>query len=94
MLAWPSVKLLLLNAASCIVSLNRHGPAANPGAGHVGGARVVVLERGADALEVETEVVGDHEELVRGRELDVAPRVGEELRELGLFGVETCTTRR
>ena len=33
MLAWPSVKLLLLNAASCIVSLNRHGPAANPAPG-------------------------------------------------------------
>ena len=28
--AW---KLLLLNAASCIVSLNRHGPAANPAPG-------------------------------------------------------------
>ena len=33
MLAWPSVKLLLLNAASCIVSLNRHGPAAKPAPG-------------------------------------------------------------
>ena len=31
--AWPSVKLLLLNAASCMVSLNRHGPAANPAPG-------------------------------------------------------------
>ena len=31
--AWPSGKLLWLNAASCIVSLNRHGPAAKPAAG-------------------------------------------------------------
>ena len=38
--------------------------------------------------EVEAEVVGDHEELIRGRELDVAPGVREELRELGLFDVE------
>ena len=30
---WPSAKLLLLNAASCIVSLNRHGPAAKPAPG-------------------------------------------------------------
>ena len=49
MLAWPSVKLLLLNAASCIVSLSRHGPAARPGPGHAGEARVVLLERVADA---------------------------------------------
>ena len=45
-------------------------------------------ERGADAFEVEAEVVGDHVELVRGRELDVAPGVREELGELGLFDVE------
>src|SRR5579864_6978443 len=31
--ACPSGKLLWLKAASCIVSLNRHGPAANPAAG-------------------------------------------------------------
>ena len=31
--AWPRKNWLLLKADSCIVSLNRHGPAANPGAG-------------------------------------------------------------
>ena len=31
-------------------------------------------------------LVGDHVELVRDGELDVAPGVGEELRQLGLFG--------
>ena len=31
--AWPSGKWSDVKAASCIVSLNRHGPAANPGPG-------------------------------------------------------------
>src|SRR5690606_28455232 len=30
---WPSTKLFRLNAASCMVSLNRQGPAAKPGMG-------------------------------------------------------------
>ena len=75
------------------MSLNRHGPAARPGPGHVGGARVVLLQRGTDAREVEAEVVGDHEELVGGRELDVAPRVREQLGELGLLDVEVDDRR-
>ena len=40
------------------------------------------------------EVVGDHEELVGGRELDVAPRVREELGQLGFFGLELDDLRR
>ena len=51
-------------------------------------------QRGADAFEVETEVVGDHVELVRGRELDVPPRVREQLRELGFLDVEVDDRRR
>src|SRR3989304_1542709 len=33
MAAWPIGKWSEVNAESCIVSLNRHGPAANPGPG-------------------------------------------------------------
>jgi hypothetical protein len=42
----------------------------------------------ADALEVEAKVVGDHEELVGGRELDVPPGVGVELGQLRLLREE------
>src|SRR6266540_1731571 len=52
---------------------------------HVGRSRVVVPDRVADAFEVQPEVVGHHPELVGRGELDVAPRVGEQLGELGLF---------
>ena len=68
--------------------LEQARPGREPGPGHVGRTRVVVRERGADALEVEAEVVGDHVELVGGRELDVAPRVREQLGELGFLDVE------
>ena len=54
----------------------------------IGGPRIVVGERRADPLVVEAEVVGHHVELVRRRELDVAPRVREQLGQLGLFGLE------
>ena len=54
----------------------------------IGRTRVVVRERGADPLVVEIEVVRHHEQLVRGRELDVAPGVREQLRELGFLGLE------
>ena len=41
-----------------------------------------------DPEEVESSILGDHEELVGDRELDVAPRVQEQLRELGLFDLD------
>jgi hypothetical protein len=65
-----------------MVSLNRHGPAAKPGPG------VVSHQRVADALEVEPEVVGHHEQLVGRRKADVTPRVREELGELRLLGLQ------
>ena len=66
--------------------LEQARPGGEAGARHVGGPRVVLGQALADALEVEPAVVGHHVELVGGRELDVAPHVGEELRELGLLG--------
>ena len=51
----------------------------------VRGARVVLADRAQDVGVVHAGLVGDHEELVRDRELHVAPRVREELGELGLL---------
>ena len=53
--------------------------------GHVLRTRIILGEAGTDALEVDALRVGHHVELVHRGELDVAPRVGEELGELGLF---------
>ena len=55
------------------------------GAGQVGGARVVLADRAQDVRVVDAGLVGDHEELVRDGELHVAPRVREQLRELGFL---------
>ncbi len=44
-----------------------------------------MAQRVADALEVKIEIIRNHVELVGGRELDVPPRVGEQLREFSLF---------
>ena len=52
----------------------------------VGGARVVLADRAQDVRVVDAGLVGDHEELVRDRELHVAPGVGEQLGELGFLG--------
>ena len=60
-------------------------PGREPRAGHIGCSRVSVGDRTTDALEVEAAVVGDHEELIGGRELDVPPGVGEELCQLRLL---------
>ena len=49
---------------------------------HVGSAGVLVHQRRPDPLEVDAEVVGDHVELVGRGELDVAPGVDEQLRQL------------
>ena len=63
-------------------------------AGQVGGARVVVADRVEDVRVVDAGLVGDHEELVRDGELHVAPRVREQLRELGLLGRRPDRLRR
>ena len=67
--------------------LQETGSGGEPGAGQVGGPWVVERQARPYALVVETEVVGHHEELVGGGELDVAPGVREELGQLGLFGL-------
>ena len=54
---WPIGKWSLVNAASCIVSLNRHGPAAKPGPRQVGGPRVVLPDRVQDRLVVDAGLV-------------------------------------
>ena len=61
----------------------RTGGEARPG--QVGGPRVVLADRAQDVGVVHAGLVGDHEELVRDGELHVAPRVREQLRELGLL---------
>jgi hypothetical protein len=93
-----------LKAASCIVSFNRHGPAANPARGKVGRARVALRQGGPDALEVEAVAVGNHIELVGDGELQITPIVGEQFGELGLLRIQlddrlgeqpnTCAARR
>ena len=83
--AWPSGKWSDVKAASCIVSLNRHGPAAKPGARQVRRARVVLAHGAQHVRVVDAGLVGDREELVRDGELHVAPRVGEQLGELRLL---------
>ncbi len=65
------------------MSLNRHGPAANPALGKPRARGYFVGHRLVDLVEVESVVVGDHVELVGHRELDVAPGVVVELRQLG-----------
>ena len=94
MAAWPSMKLLLLKAASCMVSFKRHGPAANPAPGRSAARGSRTPDRCPDPLVVEAEVVGHHEELVGRGELDVAPGVREELGQLGLFGLHPDHLRR
>ncbi len=84
--AWPSGKWSVVNADSCIVSLNRHGPAAKPGPGQVRGARVVLADGPQDVRVVDAGIVGDGEELVGDRELHVPPGVGEQLGQLGFLG--------
>ena len=65
--------------------LEEAGSRPETGPGHVRRTRVLVRDRVADALEVEAEVIGDHEELIGGRKLDVPPGVGEELGQLRLL---------
>ena len=84
---WPIGKWSAVNAASCIVSLNRHGPAANPGPGRswppAGSPRG---SRRGRSCSRRPAWCGDHEELVGDGELHVPPGVGEELGQLGLRG--------
>ena len=68
------------------MSLNRHGPAAKPGPGQVRRAGVVLADGAQHVRVVDAGLVRDHQELVRDRELHVAPRVREELGQLGLLG--------
>src|SRR3954454_3070105 len=65
--------------------LEQAWPGREPGAGEVGCARVVLADRPEHVGVVDAGLVGDHEELVRDRELHVAPGVREQLRELGLL---------
>ena len=76
------------------MSLNRHGPAAKPGDLYARGARVVVPDRLVDALEADAARLADQVELVRDRELEVAPGVCHQLRELRLEGRELHDLRR
>ena len=82
---WPIGKWSLVNAASCIVSLKRHGPGGEAGTRQVGGPRVVLPDGVQDRRVVHAGLVRHHEELVGDRELHVAPRVREELRQLGFL---------
>ena len=54
----------------------------------------MVRHRAPDLLEVESKVVGDHEQLVGGGELDVTPGVGEELRQLCFLREQLHDLRR
>ena len=58
----------------------------------IGGPRVVLPDGAQDVRVVDPGLVRDHEELVGDRELHVAPRIGEQLRELGLL--RGCPHRR
>ena len=76
-----------LKAASCIVSLNRQGPAANPGPGMPASRGYLYLLPWRMRSKSRPWLVGDRVELVHRGELDVAPRVREELGQLGFLGL-------
>ncbi len=52
-----------------------------------------MTDRVIELVEVETALLGDHEELVRDRELEVAPGIRHELDELGLEGLQADDLR-
>ena len=67
--------------------LEQARPGGEAGARQVGRARIVLADRAAGrSCSRRRRSCGDHEELVRDGELHVAPRVREELRELGFLG--------
>ena len=64
--------------------LQQARPGGEPGAGEVGSARVVASNCVEHVVVIEARAVDDLKELVGNGELHVAPRVGQQLRELGL----------
>src|SRR5664279_5520003 len=63
-------------------------PSSEARTGEIRGPRVVECQTSPDAFEVEPPVIGHHVELVGGGELDVAPAIGEQLGQLGLFWLQ------
>ena len=50
--------------------------------------RILVTRRVPDPLVIEPEVIRDHEQLVRDRELEISPAVAEQLREFSFLGTD------
>ena len=84
--AWPSGKWSAVNADELHRVLEQARTGGEARTRQVGRARVVLADRAQDVRVVDAGAVGDREELVRDRELHVAPGVGEQLRQLGFLG--------